>query len=122
MRNQPLLYLPREATYVPRSVYDDSFLVILLPTPTAESQRRGRALLQTEVPAAAQGRQPDAAAEPGEHAEGDAEHAAGTEVGVVTEGDADVEEDLFDEADGQLGLDLGRVGRDLGECLEDGGA
>lgn len=69
----------------------------------------------------AEGSSPYPALEEREEGKGNTDHASSRQVRVLLEGHLDVKEDLLDAGDGQLGLELGRVGRDLGECFEDRG-
>ena len=85
------------------------------------TQQRGRlvsaVLNQSKLSAARPSRYP--APVPREATKGQAEHTSHREIGVVHKGHLDVEEDLLNAGDGQLGLELRWGSRDLGEGLED---
>ena len=77
-----------------------------IPQETLADLLDGEVILEAEGGVAAVPATGDAAAEEGEEAEGEAEDAAAAEVGVFGEGHADVEEDLLDGRDRELGLDF----------------
>ncbi len=64
---------------------------------------------------------PESTPEPRGTTKGDAKNAAHTKVRVLREAHADVEKDLLNARDAELGLDLGRGGGDLVDGLEDRG-
>ena len=112
-----------ESTPPPVRATAPASVSVHLPVGVGAHQRRlellhAHGVLEPEMAAA---RPPEPAAEPRRGAHHQAEDAADGEEGVLRKGDAHVEEDLLEARDGELGLDLGRRGRDLVDRLRDRG-